>query len=340
MASDARAALRWLTAGGGLETISLLRLEEFLWYVLPSSWPLPRTGSSRSPGRSGGCSSWRAWTGTGTPAPARRPSRSSPPTTAPAPKAPRLTRHGGGLACHAARYRPARLGIGPGAGGAVGLRGVRRRVEIAIAARDIRVGRQRLEDQAGRARRTLADPVHGRARHDTWLSRISAERIEEWTHGHPGERARMAKRIVPRLLEPPELPGEPLPTLRWLLQHADAGLPLTSRHYIAPSLVAEAAGLVRLGRAPGGKRRQELSVFPLHTLRGLAQREMGALRRSGTHPGADQDRAADGRRRGSPVAHRHRRAARPGRRAGARLRGGRAGGDPADHHAERQRGGL
>jgi hypothetical protein len=31
-----------------------------------------------------------------------------------------------------------------------------------------------------------------------------------------------------------------------------------------------------------GKRRQELAVFPLHTLRSLAQREMGAVRRSGT----------------------------------------------------------
>jgi hypothetical protein len=30
------------------------------------------------------------------------------------------------------------------------------------------------------------------------------------------------------------------------------------------------------------KRHQELDVFPLHTLRGLAQREMGAVRRSGT----------------------------------------------------------
>src|SRR5258707_5293565 len=44
VASDARAALRWLTAGGGLETISQLRLQEFLWHVLPSSWPLSLAG--------------------------------------------------------------------------------------------------------------------------------------------------------------------------------------------------------------------------------------------------------------------------------------------------------
>ena len=35
-------------------------------------------------------------------------------------------------------------------------------------------------------------------------------------------------------------------------------------------------------RAAAGKRHQELDVYPLHTLRGLAQHEMGAVRRSGT----------------------------------------------------------
>jgi hypothetical protein len=152
-------------------------------------------------------------------------------------------------------------------------------LEIAIAAHDIKAGASGWKSRrAALVDRWLTMSQPG---DDTLLSRISAERIEEWTHGHPGERARMAKRIVPRLLEPPQLPGEPLPTLRWLLQHADAGLPLTSRHYIAPSVVAEATDLFGWGE-PGAKRRQELLVFPLHTLRGLAQREMGALRRSGT----------------------------------------------------------
>jgi hypothetical protein len=121
---------------------------------------------------------------------------------------------------------------------------------------------------------------------DTWLSRISAERIEEWAHGHPGERSRLARSVMPKLLEPPDLPGEPLPTLAWLLAHASAGLRLTARHYIAPALVGEAAG--RFGWGPGGtapgqsgRRHQELDVYPLHTLRGLAQHEMGAVRRSG-----------------------------------------------------------
>ena len=117
---------------------------------------------------------------------------------------------------------------------------------------------------------------------DTWLSRISGERIDEWAHGHPGERAQMARRVVPRLLEPPVLSGEPLPTLRWLLQHADAGLRLTARHYVAPALVGEAAGRFGWGGSGPGTRHQELDVYPLHTLRSMAQHEMGAVRRSGT----------------------------------------------------------
>src|ERR1700683_2198959 len=42
VADDARAALRSLTAGGGLEAISLLRLQEFLWCALPNGVPQAR----------------------------------------------------------------------------------------------------------------------------------------------------------------------------------------------------------------------------------------------------------------------------------------------------------
>ena len=37
LAGDARTALRWLTEGGGLEAVSMLRLQEFLWCTLPTS---------------------------------------------------------------------------------------------------------------------------------------------------------------------------------------------------------------------------------------------------------------------------------------------------------------
>src|SRR4051812_41975185 len=53
-ADDARAALAWLTGDDGLETISLLRLQEFLWYALPVKWPMStpgRVGVAKALGR-------------------------------------------------------------------------------------------------------------------------------------------------------------------------------------------------------------------------------------------------------------------------------------------------
>ena len=117
---------------------------------------------------------------------------------------------------------------------------------------------------------------------DTWLGRISAERIDAWAHGRPGERSRLARTLIPRLLEPPAVPDDPLPTLRWLLGHADEGLRLTARHYISPALVTEAVDEFGWRDQLVGTLRQELDVFPLHTLRGMAQSEMGAIRRSRT----------------------------------------------------------
>jgi hypothetical protein len=124
-----------------------------------------------------------------------------------------------------------------------------------------------------------ADGVPGT---DTWLGRISAERIDAWAHGRPGERSRLARTLIPRLLEPPAVPDDPLPTLRWLLGHAGHGLRLTARHYIAPALVTEAVEEFGWRDQLVGTLRQELDVFPLHTLRGMAQSEMGAVRRSRT----------------------------------------------------------
>ncbi len=127
-------------------------------------------------------------------------------------------------------------------------------IELAVAAGELKVGVSGWKTK----RAALVERWLTRAAHtpgmDTWLSRISAERIEEWAHGHPGERSRLARSVMPKLLEPPDLPDEPLPTLAWLLGHASSGLRLTARHYIAPALVGEAAG--RFGWGPGGGARR------------------------------------------------------------------------------------
>jgi hypothetical protein len=285
VADDARAALRWLTSGGGLEKISLLRLQEFLWYVLPTSWPLPVSGHvavARALARLLTLAGMERYA-----------------DMCASPETERIIAAYGcdydeGVAAYARALETSQAAppdtdllawsltqvMGPEERAAYD--SCAAAIELAISSRELRVGVSGWKTK----RAGLVDGWLTRAwdepNADTLLSKISAERIDEWAHGHPGERSQMARRIVPRLLEPPVLPGEPLPTLRWLLQHADAGLRLTARYYIAPALVEEAARMFGWGVQPTGKRHQELDVFPLHTLRGLAQHEMGAVRRSGT----------------------------------------------------------
>jgi hypothetical protein len=301
-AGDARAALAWLTGDEGLETISLLRLQEFLWYVLPVKWPMStpgRVGVARALGRlfllagldryAGVCSSpgtekiITAYAGGHEDGIAAytegiEESNAAPPDT-------ELLAWGSVMgpqerAAYDACAAALELAFASGEL-SVGARGWRtKRVDIVNRwltgrpAEDLEAGLE-----AGLATGQAFDGAPGT---DTWLGRISAERIDAWAHGRPGERSRLARSLVPRLLEPPAVPDDPLPTLRWLLGHADEGLRLTARYYIAPALVTEAVDTFGWRDQLVGTLRQELDVFPLHTLRGMAQSEMGAIRRSRT----------------------------------------------------------
>jgi hypothetical protein len=301
-AGDAKAALAWLTGDEGLETISLLRLQEFLWYALPVKWPMStpgRVGVAKALGRlftlagldryAGVCSSANTEKiitayadgheeGITAYTEAIEESNAAPPDTEllawgsvmgsqeraaydACAAALELAFASGELSAGARGWRTKRVDIVN--------RWLTGRPEISLSAPPA------TSDETGQ----LHDAVPGT---DTWLGRISAERIDAWAHGRPGERSRLARTLIPRLLEPPALPDDPLPTLRWLLSHADEGLRLTARHYIAPALVIEAVDTFGWRDQLVGTLRQELDVFPLHTLRGMAQSEMGAIRRSRT----------------------------------------------------------
>ena len=292
-AGDARAALAWLTGDDGLETISLLRLQEFLWYALPVKWPMStsgRVGVAKALGRlfllagldryAGVCSS--AGTekiitayadgheeGIAAYTEAIEESNAAPPDT-------ELLAWGSVMgsqerAAYDACAAALELAFASG--------------ELSVGARGWRTKRVDIVNRwlSGRPEIPASPPADGDASgSDTWLSRISAERIDAWAHGRPGERSRLARSLIPRLLEPPAVPDDPLPTLGWLLSHADEGLRLTARYYIAPALVTEAVDTFGWRDQLVGTLRQELDVFPLHTLRGMAQAEMGAIRRSRT----------------------------------------------------------
>lgn len=300
-AGDAKAALAWLTGDEGLEVISLLRLQEFLWYALPVKWPMStpgRVGVAKALGRlfmlagldryAGVCSSagteriitaYAAGHEEGITAytEAIEASNAAPPDTD-------LLAWGSVMgpqerAAYDACAAALELAFASGEL-CVGARGWRtRRVELVNRWLTGRSDASLHPAQAGEGMGLVLDSVPGT---DTWLGRISAERIDAWAHGRPGERSRLARALIPRLLEPPALPDDPLPTLRWLLGHADEGLRLTARYYISPALVTEAVDTFGWRDQLVGTLRQELDVFPLHTLRGMAQTEMGAVRRSRT----------------------------------------------------------
>ncbi len=283
VADEARTALRSLTSGEGLGAISLLRLQEFLWYGLPTAAPQPTEaylGVTRALARlftlagmeryAEACASEETARILGAYAESRANGIAAySKALALSPTAPPDT----DLLAWSSVMGPDERAAYDACASAI---------ELAVAARDLKVGASGWKTRRALLVERWLTRTESAPGMDTWLSRISAERIEEWAHGHPGERSRLARTVTPRLLEPPDLPGEPLPSLAWLLGRASDGLRLTARHYIAPALVGEAAELFRWGAGVAGRRYQELDVYPLHTLRGLAQHEMGAVRRSGS----------------------------------------------------------
>jgi hypothetical protein len=281
-AGDARAALAWLAGEEGLGTISLLRLQEFLWYALPVKWPMTtdaQVGVARALGRVLLLAGLDRYAGVCVSASTEKIITSY------------ADGHEEGIAAYTEAIDASNAAppdtellawgsvMGPQERAAYDACAAA--VELAFAAGELSVG-----TRGWRTKRTdlvnrwlTGPPPDGT---DTWLSRISAERIDAWARGRSGERSRLARALIPRLLEPPAIPDAPLPTLDWLLAKADTGLRLTARHYISPALVAEALDAFGWRDSRARAQRTELDVYPLHVLRGMAQNEMGAVRRSRT----------------------------------------------------------
>ena len=297
-ADEAKAALGWLTNGAGLETVSQLKLQEFVWYALPVKWPMTTgeliavtralgrlfsmVGMERyadvclSPGTEQILTAYGRGHEAGIAAYAEAVENSStaPPDTS-------LLAWGSVMgpderAAYDACAAAVELAIASG--------------ELSSGARGWRAKRAALIDRwlttpppTPVAREGGRHPAHhAPGVSDTWLARIHTERMDAWANSRPGERSRLAAAVLPRLLEETAPPGDALPTLGWLLGRADVGLKLTARHYIPPAVITEAVDMFGWREQLPGALRQELDVFPLHTLRGLAQGEMGAIRRAGT----------------------------------------------------------
>src|SRR5262249_15314195 len=206
----------------GLETISLLRLQEFLWSAPPGKWPMStpgRVGVAKALGRlfllagldryAGVCAS--AGTekiitayadgheeGIAAYTEAIEESNAAPPDTE--------------LLAWGSVMGPQERAAYDACAAAL---------ELAFACGELGVGAR-----GGRTRRVHSvtrwlpggpveawgpGPGAGRAYDgapgaDTGLGRISAERIDAWAHGRPGEGSRRPRGLIPRLLEPPAVP--------------------------------------------------------------------------------------------------------------------------------------
>src|SRR6266705_3437192 len=291
-AGDAKAALAWLTGDEGLEAISLLRLQEFLWYALPVKWPMStpgRVGVAKALGRlfllagldrysvlsssAGTEKIINAYAdgheeGIAAYTEAIEESNAAPPDT-------ELLAWGSVMgsqeraaydACAAALELAFASGVL-----SVGARGWRiKRVEIVNR---WLTGRPAEDPDSGTETGQSHDGTPG---NESWLSRISAERIDAWAHRPALHRSRPRHR--------------------------------GGRH-------VRLAGSARRHAPPGTRR-----VPAAHAARHGAERDGGHPPQP-DQPGAHQDRQAHDGGSGRPVAYRHGRADRRRRRSAAGLLG-------------------
>ena len=184
-------------------------------------------------------------------------------------------------------------------------------IELAVAAARPAGRRERLEGQARRARRALAHPGPPRAGHGH-LAQPDQRRADRGVGaGSPG-------RAVPSRPQRDAAAARAAGPARRAAAHADLAARPRHRRAAAdrPALHRARPGrrggelfgwgptgglAEQRGQAPPGARRLPAA----HPARpGAARDGRGAAQRLG--PGADQDRAADGRRRRGPLAHRDR----------------------------------
>jgi hypothetical protein len=170
---------------------------------------------------------------------------------------------------------------------------VSRALEAAMDTGSLAVGRRGWKATAAAlTAATLTDTAHG-PDGGSWLAAVHRERLETWTGSRSPARgvlaAAFAQRLAPRLGDGPGLPTVPPDAdadggadrgsgpLRWLLDHAATGAPLTARHALATALVVDfCASFPDQVPYPG---RRECDVVEIWTLREMAT-DLGLTRRS------------------------------------------------------------
>lgn len=262
-AEHARSAIDWLTGGEPLETITELNVCEFLWYTLPAKATGDRAAIAHALGRLlrlGGLERYAALC-------------SSPTTGHILRTYTRLGEDAGMAAYQSALDATGVLPpdvpelrwssiMGPEELGAHGACSAA--LELAIVSGELVPGpaeRQALTSHW----LTASRPELGG---DNWLHRVHGERLNRWVLGRGTAWRELAQPFEVRLHAPIPAPDEAhLGALRWLLTVGSrpGGIPLTQRHNLARSVLAESTW----------------SGAELAAVREVAQGQMGALRQTG-----------------------------------------------------------
>lgn len=290
-AEDAEAALSWLTWNEGLGTLTQHRLQDFLWYELPTKWMNPWEDSCRP-----GIAEALGWLFDLLELPRYAGICRSQAT------ADVLAAYERGLSDGLRAFQDARQRSGvvppnlPAAAGqpalvwgsvmglqeATAYESTAAALELAVASGDLRPGtrgwRGRQRQVALTHLTSTCEPLTG----ETLLDAVIAERIGRWVSGRGESRRWLIARIANHLLHHvPAPPGaaEAVEPLRWLLQQIGDGVALTQAYRLNRAFVVQAArslGWYEEASPP----RSEGDVPQLHELHALARR-LGAVRRTG-----------------------------------------------------------
>ncbi|MET8336897.1 hypothetical protein ABZV14_26510 [Streptosporangium canum] len=262
-AEHARSAIDWLTGGEPLETITELNVCEFLWYTLPTKVSGDRPAIARALAsllRLGGLERYaalclssataqilRTYTRSGEDAGMAAYQSALDATGVLPPDVPELR--------WSSIMGPEELGAHGACSAAL---------ELAIVSGELTVGSPERQALTRHWLTTPRPELGG----DNWLHRVQGERLNRWVLGRGTAWRELAQPFEVRLHAPIPAPaGDHLEALRWLLEQGrrQGGVPLTQRHNLARSVLAESPW----------------SGAELAAVREVAQGQMGALRRAG-----------------------------------------------------------
>lgn len=280
----AAGAFESLTWGEGLESVTQISLQEFLWYQLPAKSPAPPE-EKRSTAAALGRLFERLGLG-------RYAAICASETTRTVTAAYEAGQQRGLAAYRRALSRSGieppdlpELAWGPVMGGdeAAAYYATAGALELAQAAGLFRAGARGWRTAQRRVATDIMTRPQATLGGSTWMEKVHGERLNAWVRGGGTTRGRLIDPILERLRTAPSVPDQAARVLepaRWLLDEAAEGIPLTRAGHLPRPLVVAMNDAYEYYDLPGYRPRGEHDVLALTELRELL-RGAGLIRRTG-----------------------------------------------------------